>query len=210
MALVSTSTRALLSAGLQLGQDGDAVHAGQLEVEQDDVRGELGGQRERGGAVAGLAGHLDPVLHLEQDPQARRTTGWSSTISTEMGPRHWLPHRLAFPGTVIRTVVPFAAGPDGQRAAGRRGALAHRGQPEAAGRRLGHEPVPVVGHLEHDQARRLGQGDRDAGRAGVPQRVVQRLLRHPVERGLGRRSSGGKAAAVNATGTPCARPASAA
>jgi hypothetical protein len=56
----------LAGAGLQLGQDGHPVHAGQLEVEQDDIRGEFGGQRERGDAVAGLAGHLDPVLHLEQ------------------------------------------------------------------------------------------------------------------------------------------------
>ena len=81
----------------------DAVHAGQLEVEQDDVRGEFGGQGDRGGAVAGLAGHLDPVLHLEQHPQAAP----DHRVVVHDQDRDRVRHPFAFPGTVIRTVVPF-------------------------------------------------------------------------------------------------------
>jgi len=46
--------------GFQRGEHGDAVHAGQLEVEQDDVGGLFGGERERGVAVAG---DLMPAAH---------------------------------------------------------------------------------------------------------------------------------------------------
>ncbi len=54
----------------QAAQGLDAVHAGHLDVHQDDVGLELLGAGHALGAVAGLADHLDVVLDLQEGAQA--------------------------------------------------------------------------------------------------------------------------------------------
>ncbi len=58
-----------------------------------------------GGPVAGLAGHLDPVLHLEQGPQPLPDDRMVVHDQHPDGRRHWLPPA----GTVIRTLGPGRA-----------------------------------------------------------------------------------------------------
>ena len=142
----------------------------------------------------------------------RRTTGWSSTISTEIGASWSMTGRPArdrqlLTGTVIRTTVPGRP----ERMVSAPPAAAARSRIEASPRppdgASGANPWPSSATSRTTWRGGLGQGDPDAGRPGVPQRVVQRLLGHPVERRLlpGARARAGRAA-VNVTGTPCARP----
>ena len=77
-----------------------------------------------------------------------------------------------------------ARGADLQLAAEQLDALAHPGQPEAAARLLGIEAPAVVGDLDVHRAAGLGHVDRDAARARVLDRVVERLLGDPVQRHL--------------------------
>ena len=202
------------AAGLQLAEHGDAVQPGSLRSSRITSGRELGGQRERGGAVAGLAGHLDPVLHLEQHAQALpdhrvviddqdgdRAASSASPLAGTGHPHHRCPR----------------AGPDGQlcRPPRPRARRIERAQPPDARRgRLpapghAHEPAPVVGLPRGRPGAPSGTAAGRPAAAGVPQRVVQRLLGDPVQRrlGAGRRARAGQPA-VNVTGTPCARPAS--
>src|SRR6266542_2185725 len=70
-------------------------------------------------------------------------------------------------------------------------ALAHAEEAEVAAPRLGRvlglaaEPLAVVAHDDLQIRIVLAQLERDPLRAGVPPRVVQRLDRRAVERGLG-------------------------
>src|SRR6516165_8498093 len=76
----------------------------------------LGVQRERRGAIARLAGHLDPVLHLEQHPEPAPDHRVVVDDQHGDGPRHRPPPAPAAPavtgttvtGTVIRTRVPVS------------------------------------------------------------------------------------------------------
>jgi len=103
-----------------------------------------------------------PVLDLEQDPQPRLTTGWSSTIRTEMGwsithlrcrisgPRPLMgphPHQTcpSYP-RMVSTPPPAAATLPQSRPARARSTHVRR------------ESVPVVGDLEHRPARAASAG----------------------------------------------------
>src|SRR5690348_2994224 len=196
----------LAAVGLELGQHGDAVHAGQLEVEEDDVRGEFGGQGERGGAVAGLAGHLDPVLHLEQHPQAAP----DHRVVVHDQHLYQLAHRAAFRGTVIRTVVPFgpdlmASRPPAAAARSRIDSNPRPGPPDGAS---GANPWPSS---DTSSTTRRGVVDRATVTQDAPawRSALCRAscaTRYSAASAFWR--SGGRQAAVNVTGTPCARPAS--
>src|SRR5262245_34312585 len=75
---------------------------------------------------------------------------------------------------------------DRQRTAKARCALAHRAQPQMAGKRSrGIEANPVVANVEHDLRRLRGwaaQPQCDGAGAGVLDDVMQRLLSDSVER----------------------------
>src|SRR5688500_14035308 len=77
--------------------------------------------------------------------------------------------------------TPARPGPCGQFAAEHRHPLAH--PDEATPATLAAAVArAVIDDLENQHAGRVGDGDVDAARAGVLERVGQRLLDHPVRR----------------------------
>ena len=195
MALVSTSTRAVLSRAFS-----------SLSTAMPSMPGSLRSSRITSGASSAASASAvapSPASPATSIPSCtssstrspRRTTGWSSTISTEMGgvmrsPSGRLPR--------ARSSAPwFPSGRTGWSAAARRrGALAHRGQPEPAGRRVGREPVAVVGHLQHDQARgpwtgRPGRRTRPACRSALCRASCADPVQRRLRRGAERRQVGG-------------------
>ena len=71
------------AAGRSRAERPEAQLAAHVEVEPEDVRGELADQPRRRLEVAGLADHGQVVLGLQPQPQPQpwRTTAWSSAIT---------------------------------------------------------------------------------------------------------------------------------
>src|ERR1700722_8578164 len=192
---------------LELFQNREAVQAGELEVEQDDVGLVFRGPGERGGAVARLTGHLDAVLDLEQDAQA--LADHRVVVDDQHPDGHGsLPVRLI--STVIRTRVPVP--PD----------LMASVPPAAAARsRMEARPTPPDGAcgVKPWPSSPTSRLTRRVLRARRTRTVVAPeccsalcraswATRYRAASFLASRA--GSSAAVNVTGIPCARPASAA
>ena len=193
--MVRMRTRAGRARGRQPPRRLDAVDVRHPDVHQDHVRIQPAREVDGLAPVLGLADHLEVLARLEDQPEAAAD---ERLVVDEQDADAWRPRRGS--ARAPRSRRP-GAGPAVRCAAEQRGALAHAD--DAVAGSDGRRALPVVDDV--DLQRAAGQAHLDARgrRAGVLERVGERLLHDPVRR-PGRRSAAARPARTDSS-TPARR-----